>query len=489
MRAASTLAEAPFDGATEAAHIPLVVDVDGTLLKTDLLFEAALQMTARRPLEVWRLFVWVAQGKAALKTSLGDIGDPGTATVPLREEILELIRAAQRAGRPVYLASASDRRFVEKVAERVGGISGVFATEGSINLAGDAKADRLVREFGRRGFDYVANADVDFPVWRSARKVLALTHGSGFEARLLEAFPHAEIVARPRPRLAEYARALRPHQWSKNALIFVPLIAGHFFEWVYFLGASIGFVSFCLMASSAYLINDLLDLPSDRDHPRKCMRPFACGAISLRHGVVGALVLYVAAIGLALLLPSRFAVVLGLYWLGTLAYSLVLKRRMVVDVVTLGGLYTLRVLAGVAAIGSTIYSPWLLMFCLFLFVALAICKRCSELIARRNEGKDPPTGRGYRFEDLNALLAFGAAAGYGAVFVVALYLSSPEVRALYDEPNRLWLVCPVLLYWITRIFVIANRGDLHEDPLVFALTDWISWAAGASVLFVLLLAI
>jgi 4-hydroxybenzoate polyprenyltransferase len=283
-------------------------------------------------------------------------------------------------------------------------------------------------------------------------------------------------------------RALRPHQWAKNTLIFLPLIAGHFFQWPHILAAMIGFGSFCLAASSAYLINDLLDLPSDRDHPRKRGRPFAAGDIPLRHGVLGALFLLAASIGLALLLPTRFAVVLAIYWVGTLAYSVLLKRRMVVDVVILGGLYTLRVIAGVAVIG-TVYSPWLLMFCLFLFVALAIVKRCSELIARRKEGKDPPMGRGYRFEDLNALLAFGAAAGYGAVFVVALYLSSPDVRALYDEPDRLWLVCPVLLYWITRVFMIANRGELHDDPLVFALTDRISWAAGASVLFVLALAL
>jgi 4-hydroxybenzoate polyprenyltransferase len=491
MRVTSTVAtpQTLFEGSSQARHIPLVVDVDGTLLKTDLLLEAALQMAARRPFQLWRLFLWLAQGKAALKISLGNIGDPGCATVPLREEILELIRAAQRAGRPVYLASASDRRFIEKLAQRVGGISGIFATEGAVNLAGAAKAERLVREFGEGGFDYVADADVDFPVWRASRRVLALTHGSSFEGRLLNAFPHAEIIGRSRPRPVDYVRALRPHQWAKNALIFLPLIAGHFFEWTYILAATIGFVCFCLAASGAYLINDLLDLPSDRDHPRKCTRPFASGAIPLSHGAVGALLLFVAAISLALVLPHRFAIVLGIYWLGTLAYSTVLKRRMVVDVVTLGGLYTLRVLAGVAAIGSTIYSPWLLMFCLFLFVALAIVKRCSELIARRKEGKDPPMGRGYRFEDLNALLAFGAAAGYGAVFVVALYLSSPEVSALYADPNRLWLVCPVLLYWITRIFVIANRGDLHEDPLVFALTDRISWAAGASVLFVLALAV
>ena len=492
MRAVSTLPpqEATVENAGDDAgvRIPLVIDVDGTLLKTDLLLEAALQMAARHPFQVWRLLVWLAKGKAALKTSLADMGDPGTATVPLRPEIVQLIRSAQAIGRPVYLASASDRRFVESVAARVGGISGVFATDSKINLAGRAKADRLVREFGHGGFDYVADADVDFAVWRASRKALALTHGASFEARLLKAFPHAEVIARPRPRIVDYIRALRPHQWAKNALIFLPLIAGHYFDWPSIAAGAIGFASFCLAASSAYLINDLLDLPSDRDHPRKRARPFAAGDIALRHGVVGAALLLAASAGLALLLPTRFVAVLGMYWVGTLAYSILLKRKIVVDVVMLGALYTVRVLAGVAAIG-TIYSPWLLMFCLFLFVALAIVKRCSELIARNKEGKDPPPGRGYRFEDLRALLAFGAAAGYGAVFVVALYLASPEIRALYQEPDYLWLMCPVLLYWVTRIFMIANRGELHDDPVAFALTDRTSWGAGASVLFVLVLAL
>jgi 4-hydroxybenzoate polyprenyltransferase len=471
-----------------AAQVPLVIDVDGTLIKTDFLHEAALQLAARHPLQLWRIPVWLSKGKAGFKAALAEYGDPGTASIPLRDETVAIIKAAQQSGRAVYLASASDHRFVEALAKHVGGITGIFASDGTVNLSGAAKAARLVDEFGQGGFDYVADADVDFPVWRAARKVIALTHGSRFEKRLLDAFPDAEIIARPRPHLGEYFRALRPHQWAKNALVFLPLVAGHFFDAAHVLAVSLAFACFCLAASSAYLINDLLDLPSDRDHARKRLRPFASGNVSLKHGVALATVLAAAALTLASVLPSRFVLVLAVYWLTTLAYSTVLKRKIVIDVVTLGGLYALRVLAGVAALG-TMYSQWLLMFCLFLFLALAIVKRCSELIARENEGKGALPGRDYRFEDLRALLAFGAAAGYGAVFVVTLYLSSPEVRALYDEPNRLWLVCPILLYWVTRVFMIANRGELHDDPLVFALTDRASWAAGACVILVLALAV
>ena len=468
--------------------VPLVVDVDGTLIKSDLLFESVLQVVAHHPFLIWRLPLWLAGGKASLKTALAHLGDPGTQTIPLREEVVRAIRKAQEAGRPVYLASASDRRLVQKLADRVGGIAGVFATDATVNLSGKNKADCLVAQFGAGRFDYIGDAPVDFAVWRAARKVLALTHSSAFERRLVKQFPNAQIVGRPRPSLKAYANALRPHQWAKNALVFLPLVAGHYFEWPEVMTAILAFIAFSIAASSAYLINDLLDLPGDRDHPRKRRRPFASGTLPVQHGVILAGLLIPAAFVLALSLPSQFILVLALYLFVTLAYSMVLKRKIVVDVVTLGGLYTLRVVGGIAAIGAE-YSQWLLMFCLFLFLSLAIVKRCSELIAREKDGKRAPLGRGYRFEDLRALFGFGAAAGYGAVFVVALYLASPEVQPLYQHSDRLWLVCPFLLYWITRIFLISNRGELHDDPLVFALTDRTSWAAALGIVGIVAAAI
>lgn len=477
----------PIRTADSDADVPLVVDVDGTLIKTDLLFEAALQMVARHPFQLWRVLVWLTRGKTALKAGLAGFGDPGIANLPLREEAVEAIRAAQSARRRVYLASASHRYFVETLAERIGGISGVFATDAAVNLAGAAKADRLVTEFGLRKFDYLADADVDFAIWSVARKVLAVTHSAGFERRLVRSFPQTEIIARPRSRVNDSLKAIRPHQWSKNVLVFLPLVAGHFFAPTQMFAAMLAFIAFSMTASSAYLINDLLDLPSDRDHPRKRRRPLASGAVSLKLAMTVAAVLVLAGFTVALTLPARFVVVLALYFVATLAYSVILKRKIVVDVVTLAGLYTVRVLGGIAAVGAT-SSQWLLMFSLFLFLGLAIVKRCSELIAREQEGTRAPLGRGYRAEDLRALFAFGAAAGYGAVFVVTLYLSSPEVQALYQHPNRLWLICPLLLYWITRIFMISNRGELNDDPLVFALTDRTSWATAVCAVCVLAIA-
>jgi 4-hydroxybenzoate polyprenyltransferase len=271
-------------------------------------------------------------------------------------------------------------------------------------------------------------------------------------------------------------------------LIFLPLIAGHTLDVGAISRCLIAFICFCLAASSAYIINDLLDLPGDREHSRKRSRPFASGAIPVAHGPPIGVLLLGASLGFSLLVSPAFTAVLGLYVLLTLAYSLFLKRKVLIDVITLGSLYTIRVLGGVIAIGPE-QSPWLLMFSLFLFLSLAIVKRCSELVTRRAAGQTSTPGRGYRTEDLSVLLGLGAAAGYGAVLVVALYISSPEVQELYSRPGRLWLVCPIILYWISRVLILSNRNELHDDPVIFALTDRVSWVVGAGAATVIALAI
>jgi 4-hydroxybenzoate polyprenyltransferase/phosphoserine phosphatase len=467
--------------------VPLVVDVDGTLVATDLLHEAALHFAAHRPWEALRLPLWLAEGKARFKERLADAADPGIDSVPLRPEVLALIREAQEQGRPVYLASASDRRYIEALARRVGGIDGVFATDGAVNLAGANKADQLVRAFGRGGYDYVGDMPVDFPVWEAARKPLVVARSAAFANRVQAAFPAAEIVARPRPALRSYIRAVRPHQWVKNILLFLPMLAGHRFGADTLLPTALGFVCFCMAASSAYLLNDLLDLQGDRDHPRKRYRPFAAGAIPVLHGVALSALLMAGAFLLSLPLPLRFTEILGLYVLGTLSYSLVLKRKVLIDVVVLSGLYTIRVYGGLSAVDVQ-QTPWLMMFSLFLFLSLAFVKRCSELIAYGAQGRTDLVGRSYRTGDLSVLLPLGAAAGYGAVFVVALYASSPDVMELYYHPHRLWLICPLLIYWISRVLVLCNRGELHDDPVIFAMRDKVSWALGVCVAAIVLAA-
>lgn len=466
----------------------MAVDVDGTLLRTDLLQEAVLQFVARHPLQLYRIVGWLTAGKSVLKAELAARVDPGLTTVPLRTEVVDLISAAQSEGRPVYLASASDRRYIDALADRLGGIAGVFASDETTNLAGDAKANALTETFGLQGYDYVGDMPVDVPVWKAARRVLVVAHSDRFAGFVRQLFPDATIVARPRRRLKSYIKALRAHQWAKNALLFLALLAGHHFDLGAILATTIASICFCAAASSAYIVNDLLDLPGDRDHSRKRYRPFAAGDVPVLHGVVLSALLMISAALLAQLLPTRFILVLAIYLVTTLAYSLYLKRQVFIDVIVLGGLYTLRVLGGLAAITSST-SQWLLMFSLFLFLSLAIVKRCTELIQRRVAGKTTTMGRGYRVEDLAVLFPFAAASGYSAVLVFTLYMSSPQEVALYNHPHRLWLIGPLLVYWISRVQIIANRGELHDDPVIFAVTDRVSWMVAACMAAVIAVSI
>ena len=463
--------------APQAVELPLVVDVDGTLIRTDLLHEATLGFIAHHPLRAWQPLVWLAGGKPLLKARLADAVDCHAETLPLRPEVIARVRAAQQAGRPVYLASASERRYVEALAAHLGDFAGVFATDGVVNLSGASKADALVAAFGKRGFDYIGDSAQDFAVWHAARRVIAVCHAPRFAATVRREFPEAEVITPLRVDASTYVRLLRPYQWAKNVLIFLPLLAGHMFDVQSILQAILAFACFCAAASSAYVVNDLLDIPGDRHHPRKRDRPFASGAIPIARGPPVAMVLFgLAALG-STLLPTAFAGVLALYMITTLAYSLVLKRRLLIDVFTLAGLYTLRVLAGVTAVDAQV-SPWLLMFSLFLFLCLAIVKRCSELIARREAGQTVALGRGYVVQDIPMLLGLGAAAGFSAVLVITLYVGSQAVQVLYTQPLRLWLLCPLLLYWISRTLMIANRNELHDDPVIFAFRDRISWIVG-----------
>lgn len=471
-----------------ADPVPLAVDVDGTLVRTDLLHEATLEHIAAHPFQLPRLLGWLLSGKAGFKSRLADHTAPHLASVPLREETLAVIRAAQAEGRPVWLASASDHRYVAALAERVGGIAGVLATTPERNLAGANKAAALDAQFGAGQYDYAGDQPVDLAVWARARRKLVVAHGAGFEKRVLARFPDAEVIARPRPRAARYLKAMRPHQWAKNALVFLAMIAGHHFEVEAILATLIAFACFCAAASSAYILNDLLDLAGDRQHPTKCRRPFAAGDVPVSHGVLLSAALMAGAFALALLLPWRFLAVLVAYVVATLGYSLLLKRKTIIDVITLGGLYTIRVIGGLVAIEQR-QSQWLLMFSLFLFLSLAIVKRCSELVMRREAGKDDVVGRGYRVGDLSVLFPAATASGYGAILVVSLYMQSPEVAALYSHPTRLWLLYPLLLYWVTRVILLASRNDLHDDPVVFALTDRVSWLIGLLSVGVIALAI
>ncbi|MGQ0800227.1 MAG: UbiA family prenyltransferase [Pseudomarimonas sp.] len=453
-----------------AADIPFCVDLDGTLLDSDLLVESLLDVVGHQPLTLCMLPLWLISGKAALKARLAERSTLDVTTLPYSEAVLNRVRAARAAGRTTILCTASDQLLAERVASHLGVFDSVLASDGIENLAGERKARRLVKLFGERGFDYVGNADVDVAVWSRARGALVIgSLGLALRAAAVsDLIEHIESA----PRIVSvWLRALRIHQWLKNLLVLLPLFAAHrVLDVDSAVSAMTAFAAFSLCASGVYLINDLLDLQADRRHLGKRHRPFASGRLPLHHGLLAAILLTLTAFTVALWVSTLFAVVQLGYWLTTLAYSLRLKRVVMLDVMLLAALYTARIIGGAVAIKVT-PSFWLLAFSMFMFLSLALLKRYTELAALLADGLNIASGRGYRVDDLPLLHSLGAASGYGAVLVLALYINSPESLALYARSYALWLLCPLLLFWISRAWLVAHRGGMHDDPVIYAATD------------------
>ncbi len=452
--------------------IPLVIDLDGTLIRSDLLIETAFQAMATSPARFFNaLFKW-REGRAQLKQALAD-SDITPSALPYDSAVLAIADAAASSGRQVYLASASDEKLVRAVVDHIEIFSGWFASDGTNNLSGEAKAQCLVRAFGAGGFDYVGNSAKDLAIWAVCRKRLAIRIGPGVHNRLIAIDPDAEVLPHERASISTWARLLRVHQWAKNLLVLVPLLTSHNFNVAAVLHAVGAMIAFSLCASGVYILNDLVDLNADRSHPTKRNRPLAAGEISLSHGLVLAPALILASIIIAASISPIFLVVLGGYLLLTTAYTFFLKRKAIVDVVTLATLYTLRVVAGGAAIGVAV-SEWLLGFSIFIFMSLALIKRYVELSQRQKLMLPDPPNRGYQASDLSIIAALAAASAFNAITLFALYLSSDVVHRLYRHPEFLWLICPILMYWTSRALLMAHRDAMNDDPIVFSLKDRVS---------------
>ncbi len=473
-------------GKLHAAAAPpvLVVDLDDTLIATDLLFETfwtALAAAPRAVLPAAARFL-AGGGMAPFKAAMARLAPPDPATLPYDPEVLALIETHRAAGGRTALCTASDRRLAETVAAHLGLFDEVHGSDGSTNLKGPAKAAFLVERYGRGGYDYVGDAAADLPVWEGART--AITVGASDSVRAAARSASGEVRhldghrTTPVSVLAASLRTMRPHQWLKNVLVFLPVLTAHAARPDIWLSATLGFVAFSLVASGVYVLNDLLDLAADRGHPRKRGRPLASGALPLAWGTALAPGLFAAGTLFALATGSlRFLGVLLVYVALTTAYSLVLKRRLVIDICTLAGLYSLRIVAGGLAAG-VVLSFWLLAFSIFFFFALAAVKRQGELVDGIARGIEQSSGRAYQAEDLPIVAMMALASGYVSVLVLALYITSDTVQRLYAAPEMLWTICPVLLYWISRVVMVAHRGTMHDDPIVFALRDRTSHACG-----------
>ncbi|AWI54486.1 UbiA family prenyltransferase [Aquabacterium olei] len=465
--------------------VPLCVDLDGTLIHSDLLLESFLLLVKRNPLYLLLVPFWLLGGKARLKREIASRVTLNGAALPYAAPFVEWLRTQKQLGRPIWLVTASDSRLAHAVAQHLGLFDGVLSSDGQTNLSGSNKAAELVKRFGEKRFDYCGNEAVDLKVWPHAHAAVVVHGGKALEARARAVTQVAATFAPQPTTFKVVTKALRVHQWAKNALIFVPLAAAHVLgDAARMLDGLTAFVAFSLCASSVYLLNDMLDLEADRAHHSKCRRPFAAGTLSLLFGLVAAPLLLLLAFGLALLLPAKFLGVLLAYYVVTLAYSFLLKRLVMIDVLTLAGLYTVRIVAGSAATDIPL-SFWLLMFAIFIFLSLAIVKRFAELHAMRVQGKDKASGRGYQVNDIHLLQSLGTASGYLSILVLALYVNSPDIARLYSHPKLVWLLVPVMLYWISRIWMETYRGNMDDDPLVYALKDRTSLATGVAAAIVL----
>lgn len=479
------------DISTQAAtpvpsNSPLCVDLDGTLVKSDTLYDSLLVLLRTRPWKVPRLFGMVFRGKAAFKAYVIDSVAPDVVHLPYNEKLLQYLHAEHARGREIYLTTGADVRLAQRIADHLGLFTGVMGSNGKVNLTGKEKLQGLRAQLSD-SFSYIGNATPDLALLAHSDEPMVAnpTWGlqSGMRARGIR--PVREFQERTHP-LKSVIKAIRIHQWAKNILIFAPLLLSHDLRVKGILAAILAFLSFSLLASATYIVNDLLDIEADRRHPSKRRRPFAAGDLSAVGGLLIVIVLGAVGVGGACLLPMPFVGWTLVYLVSTLAYSFYLKRVALVDVLVLSGLYTLRLLAGGGATGTAI-SQWLAGFSVFLFFSLALVKRFAELENLRDSGLLLKNGRGYILRDREQLRAMGTASGYASVVIFAIYIGGHEAM-LYGRPERLWLAVPLLLLWLSRVWLLASRGALNEDPVIFAFTDRMSLLIGALMILVVLFA-
>jgi 4-hydroxybenzoate polyprenyltransferase/phosphoserine phosphatase len=465
----------------------LCVDLDGTLIRGNVLWECVLALLKSRPFAIFLIPFWLLSGRAAFKQKLAAKVKLDPAHLPYRQEVVDLVRQERLAGRHIVLATAADRAIADAVSGYLGLFDEVHASDGKLNLKGDTKARFLAERFTPNGFDYVGDSAADIAVWRSARGAYVV----GTQARADQAADVTMVKGTIfEPKLSfgtsfgTWVNALRGHHWAKNLLLFLPLALSHNLAVEPIVRTLVGFVLYGGCASGLYILNDLLDLHSDREHPWKKTRPFAAGNISIPQGLLASLILLSLSLGLGFLLDVQFGAALLSYSTLTMLYSLYLKKIALLDVFVLSSFYSFRILAG-ALISGTQLSQWFLAFSMFFFLSLAMAKRYSELLHASNLVKAGNSGRGYHTGDRELLLSLGVGSSFSAVVIFSLYVHSQDVLLLYSSPEYLFLLCPIVLYWLSRNWLLAHRGELKEDPVTLAIRDPVSYGVAVAVAVVI----
>ena len=468
------------------AEIPLCVELNGTLIRSDTLYEGLARLLQRRLLNFFAALYWLALGRNTLRAEVAKRADLDVSSLPENEAFLEWLRQQRQSGRRLVLCTSASERVAKGLSERYGLFDRVIASNGDRYLDSRSKAACLLSEFGKQRYDYAGSDPQDLCVWQNARRAVVVEPDGAMQRRLGRLSSVERVFSSHIHILREWLRALRLHQWAKNVLIFLPPAAAHqLLNRNVALASMAAFIIFGVCASGTYLLNDLMDLDSDRRHPVKRARPFASGRLSLGLGLlVAPSLVMLGLVCAALLLGWLFFATLAIYIVATVWYSRSLKRIPMVDVLALAGLYAIRVIAGSAAT-MIVPSFWLLAFTMFLFLSLAIAKRYSELKLMMASGRTSASGRGYTVEDAPLLQVCGVAAGYNSVLVMALYVNSGVAIGTYSHTEFLWCLCPMLLYWVTRVWIKTSRGQMDNDPVVFTLQDRPSLAV-ACVAFLLI---
>jgi 4-hydroxybenzoate polyprenyltransferase/phosphoserine phosphatase len=449
---------------------PLVVDLDGTLTPTDTLLESVVRLIRSRPLQALALPFALVRGRAAFKAYVASKVDFSPEQLPYRSELVEFLRSEKERGRRIVLATASHRDVAQAIASHLGVFDAVIATDGLRNLKGVNKLEAIRQSVGNR-FVYAGDSRADLPVWRAADAAILAASSPRVASAVRRDTPIEREFAREHASARHWLRELRVHQWVKNLLLFVPLLtAVPMLDAHRVLTLVLAFVAFCTAASASYIFNDLWDLDNDRAHPRKRERPLASGRIQILHALLVAGGGLVLACALAAAVSQGFLFMLLSYLVLTSLYSWVLKERVLLDVLTLSLLYTLRIVAGCVAVGVAATS-WLLAFSVFIFFSLALVKRCAELVSLAQAGAGATRGRDYLVSDLVVLWPLGVGAALCAVVVFGLFISDADTLARYSSPRLLWLVAIGLIYWLGRLWITSARGQMHDDPVVFAIRD------------------
>lgn len=470
--------------------LPLCVDLDGTLIQTDSLWESCLRLLSQQPFMLLLLPFWLFLGKAGFKQKVSEHVDLDLLSLPFNTQLLKYLTQQRLHNRHIVLVTAANKKIAEAISNHLNIFDEILASENSHNLSGKNKAKALSDKFGEKGFVYAGNANVDLNVWQHAAAAIVV---NGSEALTTKAKQITSIEksfpVEKKPTLKVILKAMRIHQWVKNLLIFTALILSHnWFNANALQSIVYAFFSFSFAASAIYLINDLMDLEADRNHHSKKHRPLASGVLPIQWAIMMVPILLIISYALAFQTNTNFITVLTAYLVLTTAYSLYLKPIALLDVITLTSLYTIRIIAGAVAIDVPL-SHWLLAFSMFIFLSLALIKRFSELKNLIEQDETKSVARGYHVDDLTAVSLFGITSGYISVMVLVLYIHDLQAGTLYNQPNWLWFVAVTILYWISHMWLLAFRGQMNEDPVLFAIHDRTSYFISLFILISLYLAL